>query len=119
HMCAPSGGVGAAAGDVLVPLKPAPRPTADHVRRLRTRLPREFPGTTFYFLPADIITQTLNFGLPAPIDIQIEGSDLDGNRRVADRMLADLRRVPGLVDLRIQQDFDYPMFNGTVDRTQA
>src|SRR5262245_10391620 len=119
HMYATSGVIGAADADVLVSLKPGHRPTADHVRRLRKRLPREFPGTTFYFLPADIITQTLNFGLPAPIDVQIEGSDLDGNRRVADRILKDLRSVPGLVDLRIQQDFDYPMFNVTVDRTKA
>src|SRR5262252_8204224 len=73
HMYATSGVIGAADADVLVSLKPGHRPTADHVRRLRKRLPREFPGTTFYFLPADIITQTLNFGLPAPIDIQIEG----------------------------------------------
>jgi len=119
HMYATSGVIGAADADILVSLKPGHRPTADHVRRLRKRLPREFPGTTFYFLPADIITQILNFGLPAPIDVQIEGSDLDGNRRMADRILNDLRRVSGLVDLRIQQDFDYPMFNVTVDRTKA
>src|SRR5262249_33636624 len=69
HMYATSGVIGAADADVLVSLRPGHRPTGDHVRRLRKRLPREFPGTTFYFLPADIITQTLNFGLPAPIDI--------------------------------------------------
>ncbi|HXJ79941.1 MAG TPA: efflux RND transporter permease subunit [Candidatus Methylomirabilis sp.] len=119
HMYATSGVIGAGDADILVSLRPGHRPTADHVRRLRRRLPRDFPGAIFYFLPADIITQTLNFGLPSPIDIQIQGDDLDGNRRVADRMLSDLRRVPGLVDLRIQQDFDYPMFNVKMDRTKA
>ena len=70
-------------------------------------------------MPADIVTQILNFGLPAPIDVQIEGSDLEGNRQVANRLLAELRRVPGLTDLRIQQNFDYPNFQVSVDRTKA
>ncbi len=74
---------------------------------------------TFYFVPADIVTQILNFGLPAPIDMQIEGNDLEGNRQVANQMLDDLRRVPGLTDLRIQQNFDTPKFHVTVDRTKA
>jgi multidrug efflux pump subunit AcrB len=86
---------------------------------LRETLPREFPGTTFYFLPADMVTQVLNFGLPAPIDIQIDGADVDGNRRVADKMLNELRHVSGLTDLRIQQAFDYPTFDIDVDRTKA
>ena len=88
-------------------------------RELRKTLPRDFPGVTFYFLPADMVTQVLNFGLPAPIDIQIEGADIDGNRQVADKMLAELRRVPGLTDLRIQQQFDYPVYDINVDRTKA
>jgi SnoaL-like domain len=71
-------------------------------------LPREFPGTTFYFLPADMVTQVLNFGVPAPIDIQLEGADIDGNRKVADTIMDELRHVPGLTDPRIQQAFDYP-----------
>jgi len=114
-----SGVIGAADADILVSLKEKHRPTADYVRSLREHLPSEFPGMTFYFLPADIVTQILNFGLPAPIDIQIEGADVLGNRRVADQMLNDLRQVPGLVDLRIQQRFDYPKFDITVDRTKA
>ena len=73
----------------------------------------------FYFLPADITTQVLNFGTPAPIDIQIEGGDLRGNRRVADTILAALQHVPGLVDTRIQQAFDYPNLDIDVDRTKA
>ena len=79
----------------------------------------EFPGNTFYFLPADIVTQILNFGLPAPIDIQIEGADVQGNRKIADKILNEIRQVPGIVDPRIQQDFDYPKFHIDVDRTKA
>ena len=114
-----SGVIGAADADILVSLKEGHRPTADHVRTLRRVLPKEFPGVTFYFLPADMVTQIINFGLPAPIDVQIDGADVAGNRRVAEEMLNELRRVPGLVDLRIQQPFDYPKFDVTVDRTKA
>jgi CzcA family heavy metal efflux pump len=114
-----SGLTGAADADVLVSLKEKHHPTADYVRRLRERLPSEFPGTTFYFLPADIVTQTLNFGLPAPIDIQIDGADIAGNARIADKMLTQLRHVRGITDLRIQQQGDYPKFHVVVDRTKA
>jgi CzcA family heavy metal efflux pump len=114
-----SGLIGASDDDILVSLKEKHHPTANYVRQLRKTLPRDFPGVTFYFLPADMVTQVLNFGLPAPIDIQIDGDDIDGNRVVADRMLAELRRVPGLTDLRIQQQFDYPTYDINVDRTKA
>src|SRR6266851_2351239 len=114
-----SGVIGAADADILVSLKEGHRPTADHVRTLRRVLPKEFPGVTFYFLPADMVTQIINFGLPAPIDVQIDGADVAGNRRVAEQMLNELRRVPGLVDLRIQQPFDYPKFDVAIDRTKA
>ena len=114
-----SGVIGAADADLLVSLKAAHRPTADYVRALRQKLPQEFPGVTFYFLPADIVTQIINFGLPAPIDIQIEGADIQGNRRVADKMLNELRQVRGLVDLRVNQRFDYPKFDVVLDRTKA
>ncbi len=114
-----TGLTGAADADVLVSLKEKHHPTADYVRRLRERLPSEFPGTTFYFLPADIVTQTLNFGLPAPIDVQIDGADIAGNARVADKMLTELRHVRGITDLRIQQQADYPKFHVVVDRTKA
>ena len=116
---ATSGLIGAGDADVLVSLKEDHHPTADYVRQLRIKLAREFPGTSFYFLPSDIVTQILNFGLPAPIDIQVEGSDAAGNRKVVDSMLAKLRLVPGLVDLRIQQPNDYPVLDITVDRTKA
>ncbi len=114
-----SGFIGAGDADILIALKPGHRPTVDYARALRRDLPRAFPGATFYFLPPDIVTQILNFGLPAPIDIQIEGADLEGNRRVADSMLDDLRHVPGIADARIQQAFDYPAFNIAVDRSRA
>jgi len=116
---ATSGLFGSSDADILVSLKPEHTPTADFVRTLRERLPKEFPGVTFYFLPSDIVTQILNFGLPSPIDVQIDGTDDAGNRRVAGAMLQDLRRVPGLVDLRIQQPDDSPELNITVDRTKA
>jgi multidrug efflux pump subunit AcrB len=116
---ATSGLFGAADADIMVSLKGDHRPTADFVRELRDRLPREFPDVTFYFLPADIVTQILNFGLPAPIDIQIDGTDDAGNRKVADKVLEQLRHIPGLVDLRVQQPDDYPTLNIAVDRTKA
>ena len=78
-----------------------------------------FPGTTFYFLPADITTQILNFGLPAPIDIQLQGNDVNASVQQAEGMLQQLRQVPGLVDLRIQQPLDYPTFDVKLDRTKA
>ena len=114
-----SGTIGAGDGDVIVSLNENHRPTANYVRQLRAQLPKEFPGATFSFLPADIVTQILNFGLPAPIDIQIEGSDDQGDRQVADHMLQQLRQVPGLADLRIQQPADYPVYDVKVDRTKA
>ena len=114
-----SGLIGAGDADIIVALKPEHHPTADYVRKLRADLPGAFPGTTFYFLPADIVTQILNFGIPAPVDIQIDGSDLEGNRQVANLILNQIRHVPGIVDARIQQAFDYPSFNVDVDRTKA
>ena len=86
---------------------------------LRKSLPRDFPGVIFYFLPSDIVTQILNFGLPAPIDVQFEGSDIADTRKVANTVLNQLRHVPGLVDLRIQQPDDYPVLTVDVDRTKA
>jgi CzcA family heavy metal efflux pump len=114
-----SGVVGASGADVMVSLKLKHRPTADYVRDLRRNLPRAFPGVTFYFLPADMVTQILNFGLPAPIDVQIEGTDVEASHAIADRLLSQMRQVPGLVDLRVQQPFNYPTLNVDVDRTKA
>ncbi len=116
---ATSGLYGASDGDILVSLKENHQPTEDFVRELRERLPRDYPGITFYFLPSDIVTQILNFGLPAPLDVQIDGRDDAGNRKVADRIMAEMRQVPGLVDIRLQEPDDYPVLDLTVDRTKA
>jgi multidrug efflux pump subunit AcrB len=118
-MRATSGLTGASDADIFVSLNEDHRPTANYIRELRKKLPEEFPGVTFYFLPADIVTQILNFGLPAPVDIQIDGADLEGNRAVAEHILRELRRVPGITDARIQQTFDYPKFHVSLDRTKA
>ena len=95
-----SGLVGAEDGDIMVSLNEKHNPTADYVRELRRALPREFPGTHFYFLPADITTQTLNFGLPAPIDIQFQSDDVEASTQQATAMLEELRQVPGLAEDR-------------------
>jgi len=114
-----SGVIGTSDADIMVTLKRDHHPTADYVARLRKVLPAEFPSVTFSFLPADIVTQVLNFGLPAPIDIRIDGRDIQANRDVAIHILDQIRHVPGIVDAHIQQDFDYPNFEVNVDRTKA
>jgi multidrug efflux pump subunit AcrB len=114
-----NGLIGNADADIFVSLQPHHGPTAGYIRDLRRNLPAEFPGATFYFLPADIVTQILNFGLPAPVDIQIDGADVQANRVVANHMLEQIRHVPGVTDARIQQDFDYPKFHVAIDRTKA
>jgi len=113
------GTVGAADADIMVSLKEDHHPTADYVRALRLSLPRNFPQATFYFLPADMTAQILNFGLPAPIDIRFEGDDIEASQQLAARMLPQLRKVSGLTDIRIQQLFDYPTLNVSVERTKA
>ena len=114
-----SGVIGVADADILVSLKPGHAPTDPYVRRLRTRLNREFPGTLFYFLPADIVSQTLNFGLPAPFDVQIAGRDQAANRRIAARLAEKIRQVAGAVDVRVHQPADLPKLRIAVDRTKA
>jgi multidrug efflux pump subunit AcrB len=111
--------VGTQDADIIVALTPKHHPTAEYVHNLRLSLGRAFPGTTFYFLPSDMVTQILNFGLPAPIDIQVVGNDLEGNRQFADKLLARVRNVSGASDLRIQQTFDQPKLHVDVDRTKA
>ena len=118
-MYSTSGLIGAGDADIMVALKPDHPPTANYVRMLRQELPREFPGVTFYFLPADIVSQILNFGLPAPIDIQIDGADLDGNREVADKMLSQVRQVPGIVERAFSRLSIIRRFDIAVDRTKA
>jgi multidrug efflux pump subunit AcrB len=114
-----NGVIGTSDADILVTLKGNHHPTANYIRDLRKDLPQIFPSATFYFLPADIVTQILDFGAPAPMDIQIEGNDLETSHQIATKMLEEMRQVPGLTDLRIQQPFNYPIFNVDVDRTKA
>jgi multidrug efflux pump subunit AcrB len=114
-----SGVVSAADADITVQLTEKHHPTDDYVQDLRAKLNDEFPGTTFYTLPVDMVTQILNFGLPAPIDIQVIGNNLQGNREFIDRLLKDISYVPGTADLRIQQPFNTPHFLVNVDRTKA
>jgi len=111
--------VGTQDADIMVSLSPKHHPTAGYVHDLRLKLARAFPGTTFYFLPSDMVTQILNFGLPAPIDIQVVGNDLEANRQFADKLLARVKNVSGTSDLRIQQTFNQPKLHIDVDRTKA
>jgi multidrug efflux pump subunit AcrB len=114
-----SGISGPADADILVSLKPNHKPTANYVRNLRLSLNREFPGTTFYFLPADIVSQTLNFGLPAPLDIQVVGRNETVDQQVANSIAQKIRQVRGAVDVRVQQPNDLKRFEFNVDRTKA
>ncbi|MGA8022918.1 MAG: efflux RND transporter permease subunit [Candidatus Acidiferrales bacterium] len=111
--------IGPGDADILAELSRDHHPTEKYVHDLRIKLAHDFPGVTFYFLPADIVSQILNFGLPAPIDIQILGRNLAANRVFADNLLNRLKYVPGTVDLRIQQEFDQPRLHIDVDRTKA
>lgn len=114
-----TGLTGAHDGDIQIALKPEHAPTADYIRTLREVLPRQFPDTTFSFPPADIVSQILNFGSPAPIDIQIRGGKLAEDFVYANQLLARIRAVPGVVDARIQQSRRRPGFDITVDKTRA
>ncbi len=114
-----SGTIGPEDADIMISLKPDHHATARYVAELRRLLPRQFPGTSFAFLPADIVTQVLNFGLPAPIDLQVIGRHQNANYRYAKLLLRSLRTVPGIADSRIQQRFDTPTLNVKVDRSLA
>ena len=111
--------IGPGDADIMVTLSKEHRPTAEYIHDLRMSLPKRFPGVTFAFVPADIVTQILNFGLPAPIDIQIVGRNIAANRVFAGRLLAKLAQVPGIADLRVQQEFNQPRLHLEVDRTRA
>jgi CzcA family heavy metal efflux pump len=114
-----SGTIGPQDGDILVSLSKEHGPTADYVQKLRTMLPKKYPGVTFAFLPADIVSQILNFGAPAPIDVQVTGPDLKANQQYAQELYRRLRTIPGIADTRIQQASTYPQFTVAVDRSRA
>jgi multidrug efflux pump subunit AcrB len=111
--------IGPSDADIQVQLSEDHHPTDEYVNKLREVLAREYPGVTFYVLPVDIVTQILNFGLAAPIDLQIVGPNLYANRQLAEKMADEVRYVPGAADVRIQQPFDYPNWTVNVDRTRA
>jgi multidrug efflux pump subunit AcrB len=111
--------IGNSDADIIVTLSSKHHPTERYVEQLRLSLAKDFPGVTFAFLPSDMVTQILNFGLPAPIDIQVIGHDLEGNRVWADQVLEKIRYVPGAVDLRVQQPFDQPYLHMRIERTKA
>ncbi|HEY6412040.1 MAG TPA: efflux RND transporter permease subunit [Edaphobacter sp.] len=114
-----SAAIGPADADIQVSLAEKHRPTDEYVRVLRGKLAKEFPGTTFYFLPADIVSQILNFGLPAPIDIQIIGQNVNANRDYTNNLFNQVRYVSGMTDLRIQQPFNSPKLQVDIDRTKS
>jgi len=114
-----TGLIGPQDGDIQIKLKEGHRPTSEYVQALREQLPRAFPGMTFAFLPADIVSQILNFGAPAPIDLQVRGADVNANFAYANKLLSRIRRIPGIADARIQQSPNNPTFNIDVDRTRA
>ena len=114
-----SGVIGTGDADILVSLNHDHRPTKEYVRELRLKLASEYPGTTFYFLPADIVSQTLNLGLPAPFDIQIYGRDQVASRAIAAKLQDKIRKVPGAVDIRIQQPADQPKLTVNVNRDKS
>jgi multidrug efflux pump subunit AcrB len=111
--------IGPSDADIYVALSSNHHPTADYVSLLRNKLNALYPSTTFAFLPADISSQILNFGVPSPIDIQVSGPHVEANRQYANELLQKIRAIPGAVDVRIQQAFDYPQLNVDVDRSNA
>src|SRR5260370_10247606 len=111
--------MGESDGDIQISLNEGHAPTADYVNRLRDQLPRRFPGMSFSFLPADIVSQILNFGAPAPIDLQIRGNDLGADYAYANKLLAQIRQITGVADARIQQPAALPALDVNLDRTRA
>ncbi|HXX29415.1 MAG TPA: efflux RND transporter permease subunit [Myxococcaceae bacterium] len=111
--------IGPQDAEILISLKPGHRPSSEYMRRIREEVPRDFPGSSLYFQPADIVSQVLNFGLPAPIDVQIESADLEAGFAIARQLASRMRQIPGLVDVRIAQVLDYPTLKLDVDRDRA
>ncbi|MDR0480341.1 MAG: efflux RND transporter permease subunit, partial [Gallionellaceae bacterium] len=114
-----TGTIGEQDGDIQISLTEGHAPTADYVRRMREELPKRFPGVTFSFLPADIVSQILNFGAPAPIDLQVRGNNLADNFVYANKLLDQIKHIPGIADARIQQTGRAPAFNVNIDRARA
>jgi multidrug efflux pump subunit AcrB len=111
--------IGTGDADIMVALSEDHHPTAEYLRRLRLKLAQEYPGVTFYVLPSDMVSQILNFGLPAPINVQVVGQNLTANRRFAEGLMRKLKYIPGAVDLRIQEPFNLPRLQVDIDRTRT
>ncbi|HEY1885930.1 MAG TPA: efflux RND transporter permease subunit, partial [Roseiarcus sp.] len=114
-----TGTIGVFDADMLVSLREGPTPTDAYIKTLREQLPKAFPGATFSFLPADIVSQILNFGSPAPIDVQIAGNDVKASRAFANKLLAKIRHVPGIADPRVQEAFQDPALKVDFNREFA
>jgi multidrug efflux pump subunit AcrB len=115
----PTDNVGDMDAEVLIALKPRHHPTEGYMETIRQQLPREFPGSSFYFQSADIVSQVLNFGVPSPVDIQVEGPNLDQSYQIARQLNDQIRTVPGAVDVHIKQAIRYPALRINVDREKA
>src|SRR5579863_7643335 len=115
----PTDNVGDMDAEILIALKPEHHPTEGYMRRIREELPREFPGSSFYFQSADIVSQVLNFGVPSPVDVQVEGPNLDQSYQIARQLNDQIRTVPGAVDVHIKQAIRYPALRVNVDREKA
>ncbi len=111
--------VGTADADILVSLNEDHRPTSEYTRKLREILTTKFPGTEFYYLPTDMVSQILNFGLPAQIDVQLVGQQIEQNHQLAEKMMQQISQISGTTDMRIQQPFNLPKWTINVDRTRA
>jgi multidrug efflux pump subunit AcrB len=115
-----NGTIGTSDAEILIALNPENHPpTADLTRQLRESLPREFPGVEFFFQPADIVTQILNFGLPAPIDVQVVGTDMQSNYDIAQQIANRMRHVPGTADVHVQQLLSLPTLHMDIERTRV
>ena len=114
-----TGGIGPEDGDILISLAPNHRATADYVKTLRSVLPQSFPGSQFSFLPADIVSQILNFGAPAPIDVIVTGPNKAANETYAQELLRGMTKIAGTADARIEQSSHYPELAIDIDRTRA
>jgi multidrug efflux pump subunit AcrB len=111
--------IGVNDGQILVALKEGHAPTLGYIKKLRMRLQKAFPDVLFYFQPADMVTQILNFGIPSQIDVQVQGRDANDNKRIAKELQRQMAKVPGLVDVHIQQELDAPQLYYAIDRTRA
>jgi multidrug efflux pump subunit AcrB len=115
----PTDNVGDMDAEVLIALKPLHHPTEGYMEKIRQQLPREFPGSSFYFQSADVVSQVLNFGVPSPIDVQVEGPNLDQSYQIARQLKDEIRTVPGAVDVHVKQAIRYPALRVNVDREKA